>query len=110
MLEDIKNVYDKVKLILEKYPPSRDDDTLLYLAFLNANYAFKDRVNSATEPYEIIKHIMLKAPKFESVRRCRQKIQEEGLFIGTNRKHRKQEEEKIREFYREEKIPFPNDN
>jgi hypothetical protein len=90
-ISDLKTVKHKVRFILEKYPSSKGDDVILlfyyYKHFGNGvNFKFKDfkQLLSMTSP--------------ESIRRTRQKIQEAGELLPTERtvRKRRRREEIIR--------------
>ena len=68
----LKRMQDKVEYLLAQYPATRDDDRKLIGAVYTVFYGVD--VNA---PF---KDILLndKLPNFETIRRCRQKIQEEN--------------------------------
>lgn len=75
----LKRMQDKVEYLLAQYPATRDDDRKLigavYMMFygVDVNAPFKD--------------ILLndKLPNFETIRRCRQKAQEENEALRGKR-------------------------
>lgn len=94
----MNNYYSTIKQILIENPASRDDDMLLYGAFLA-----KFLIVSPTETfYEVCSTAKIrKMPSYESISRVRRKVQEkEPLLQGKRRKQRMEEEEKYHEYYR----------
>lgn len=94
----MKNYYSTVKQILIENPATRDDDMLLYGAFLakfmivGVDETFYHVVQTAKER---------KIPSYESITRARRKVQEkEPLLQGTKRKQRMEEEANYHEYYR----------
>lgn len=94
-LKEFKSVKDRVKYLLLKYPHLRDNDNKLV-----ANYWFfelKDRgVNlsdiSASELLNLFSNKKLSS--FESISRCRRKLQEENEILrGKSYQKRKAEED-----------------
>lgn len=91
-IHELKTVKDRVKYILKHYPETRNDDMYLWLIYVRL---FDKELSKYIKfiPYEVLK----RATKFETIRRVRQKIQnEEGLYPPTNpkvraRRRRKQE-------------------
>jgi len=81
-------IKDKVEALLKKYPDTRDSDKILWLVYLNRYYGLKENMNISKKPYETFKKLILnsRAPKFETIRRVRQKFQEEGNYLGVKRK------------------------
>ena len=78
-LEKMKTLTEKVHWILSLYPDTRDDDKLLIYKI------YKEYYNIRQETFlEVIRRDDL--PSFESIRRFRQKIQEECEWLrGTKR-------------------------
>lgn len=97
MSESLKHTKEKVEFLLSEYPQLRDSDKLLWLAFLSKFHDLKNTLGD--EAYGKLKQIIMdkKTPTMESVRRVRQKIQEQGLFIGAKRKYRMAESEDVKE-------------
>jgi hypothetical protein len=89
MLKDIKKVKDIIHDLLKNYPELRDNDHLLYLAYLNTKHDLKTKIGNVA--YCQLKKILLSddCAKLESIRRVRQSIQENGEFQGEKRKLRK---------------------
>ena len=101
MLKDILNVKNKVKTILEKFPDTRDNDKLLWLALMVCNYNLREELGEHS--YTIFKLWLLKnkIPTFESVTRVRRKFQEQGQYVGTKRVHKLNEEATVRDFFKD---------
>lgn len=81
----LKRMQDMVTYLLEKYPKTRDDDRLL----IGAVYACFYNVDVANATF---KEVLLndRLPNFETIRRCRQKIQEQNEDLrGTKAKEKK---------------------
>jgi hypothetical protein len=102
--KQIPTVEDKVRYLLQYYPQGRDNDRWLYFAYLRSFYpelrsanfnSFDDFCAAIVQNEDI--------PEMESIRRCRQKIQEAGEYQGTKRKERLEEAEKVRELINEAK-------
>jgi uncharacterized protein YcgL (UPF0745 family) len=87
MIETPKNIKDKVEFLLKNYPSTRDDDKKLWLAYLNLFCDLTDRMNKAKIPSDVFKHVLMDAetPSTETIRRVRQKFQEEGFYVGNKR-------------------------
>lgn len=71
-MERLKKMQDKVEYLLEKYPRTRDSDKLL----IGAVYAHFYGVEVGNTSF---KEVLLndKLPSFETIGRCRRKIQEQ---------------------------------
>ena len=73
MKEDVENLRDIVKNLLLEKPETRSDDQLLhYLVLEHLGYAHRVK-NGIFIPW---KHI-IEHPAYESITRCRRKLQEE---------------------------------
>lgn len=83
MIKDIAKVQDKVEILLERYPELRDNDKLLWLAYMNTNHSLRDLIGEET--YQTLKRIILNSPTFESISRARRKIQE-TMYQGDKEK------------------------
>jgi len=81
--QKLRTVKDRVEFLLQKYPPTRNNDfylTLLYLKYFD----------NIPLPYIEWDHIV-KATTPETVSRCRRKIQnDENRFLPTDPKVRRQ--------------------
>lgn len=93
MLTDIKTVTAKVVTIMEQNTATRDDDTLLMLEVWKLQGLHLNR--------EAEEWILKNCSPAESIRRVRQKIQEGGELLGTKRRHRMDEEPKVRDWAKE---------
>ena len=95
----MKDNYEFVKSILEKYPDTRDDDMKLY-----ARACWFDD-NCKAQPsdgfYKVIYgHDKYKLPNYESITRARRKVQQNEEHLRGNRyKNRQNEERKYRDYY-----------
>lgn len=98
-LKQIKNCSGQVERILEQYPETRDDDILLYHKFL---VCYGDGVDSLFFNGGDLLKSMRSIPTPESIRRSRQKIQEEGRFMGTKRLKRMRESSAVAAWARSE--------
>ena len=93
----MKNYYNTVRQILIENPATRDDDMLLFGAFLA-----KFMIVGVDETFY---HVMQTAktrdiPSYESITRARRKVQEqEPLLQGEKRKQRMEEEHRYHEYY-----------
>ena len=89
----LKRMQDKVEYLLAQYPATRDDDRKLIGAVYTVFYGVD--VNA---PF---KDILLndKLPNFETIRRCRQKAQEENEALrGKRDKERIDRQKEYMEF------------
>ncbi|MCD6235699.1 MAG: hypothetical protein J7J94_01725 [Thaumarchaeota archaeon] len=79
--EKLKTVKERVEYLLEHYPEARNDDFYLYILYIRH---FEPELSRYIDyvPFNIIK----RSTRFESVRRARQKIQEEGHYLPTDPK------------------------
>ncbi len=68
----------KVEYLLTEYPELRDCDKKLFLSYLNIYHDFRAKIESSKSPYQTVKELILddECPFFESVSRCRRKLQE----------------------------------
>lgn len=90
--------------VLEEYPVSREDDYVLY-AFVCAEESGKTALVNGeylTKPFleVMMSHKAYKMPNWETVTRCRRKIQEKrpDLIAPTAARKRRKEEEKYRQY------------
>lgn len=88
MKNDVVNVKDTVEEILKTDERSRSDDKWLIIQTLR-KMGFEVFV-----PYQKLESM----PSFESITRCRRKIQEQGLYLSTPKvaEERKVEEKKMK--------------
>ena len=90
-LSRYRQTKDMVKRIMESVPDTRDNDILLYIFYFQGKYHSTD--------LRVIKD-MVKGNEFETVSRCRRKIQAENPFLDrgkTIKDLRSQNEEVYRE-------------
>lgn len=83
-------VYDRVKLILEEHPESRNSDNVCEWIYLEQIGIVENGI--------ITKSSFLEAPPLESIRRARQLVQEKHPELQANKtvqSFRKQKEEKF---------------
>jgi hypothetical protein len=94
----LPKVADLVELLLSQ-PNSdrlRDSDKLLILAYMNRYHGLAQKIGDRS--FAILREIIMnEMPSLESITRSRRKFQEEGKYIGTNKKERKAQEAKVRE-------------
>lgn len=93
----IKTVRDKVEDLLFRHEPLRDNDMLLWFAYLNEEKGLRQMLGEAG--YQILKQMVLDedTPKFESISRARRAIQETGKYQGKFRLERMKEQEAVKE-------------
>ena len=95
MADTLNKMKAKVTYLLETYPRLRDDDFLLigavYSQFYNVDYSdsFLDVMKHHDE-----KHL----PSFESIRRTRQKVQEEHPEYESSRARKKERQMAINDY------------
>jgi hypothetical protein len=94
---ELIHIKDKVGNLLEEFPASRDDDKLLWLLYL------RRFCNLPDEGWDILHNILAKdsTPAMESIRRIRQKFQENGNYVGEKRQKRLEESEAVVENLRD---------
>lgn len=107
MLSDILSIQDRVKYVLEKDPPCRDNDKRLWLQCMVKFYKLRhvlagSRNNRQDNVQTFIDWFMhSNVPSMESVRRCRQKLQEKFPELrGETYQHRHKEEKGVRQWAR----------
>ena len=105
MTNGLLTTKDRVGNLLENNPELRDSDKLLWLAYLNQEHGLKDLIG--LDAYYKLKELVMddNTPTMESIRRVRQKYQEEGFYLGESRKERMQEAEEVRVWARNNKVP-----
>lgn len=88
MHESLVTCKSKVEHVLFTYPKTRDSDKLLWIAYLAVFHDLKKILGE--KAWNQFKQVILdeQTPTMESVRRIRQKYQELGQFVGSNRKER----------------------
>ena len=97
-MEQLKNMQQKVEYCLGKFPICRDDDNMLIGAVYSIFY-------DVDVKHVTFKDILLRTdlPSFETIRRCRQKAQEQCPELrGTKhtQKKRKDNEKRVRKYAR----------
>jgi len=92
--KNLEKLADKINDVLETIPETRDDDHLLIGYVYNRFYKL-DKTNTFGSVVKMVGRGEL--PAFESITRCRRKIQEQGLHLGAKRKIRKEVEEDVKE-------------
>jgi len=100
-MTDLKTIEEKVRVVLKANAEARDDDMKLYLSV--CNYCVPDAGNLPLETI-MTRHRLLGIPRFESVRRTRQKLQAENPeLLGSNRiKKLRQAQEQVYRNYAKE--------
>lgn len=93
----MKDYYELVKSIMEKYPDTRDDDMRLYAIVVHQ----RTRLKPNTAFYEAMyNHSRYDIPSYESVTRARRKVQEqEESLRGKKYNDRKKRQEEYRQEY-----------
>ena len=97
-MEKLKTMQQRIEFCLETYPMCRDDDNILIGTVLSIFYDVD--VKTIT-----LKETLLRTdlPSFETIRRCRQKAQEQRPELRGTRyaqKKRKDNEKRVREYVR----------
>ncbi len=95
----MRDYYNAVRQILIENPATRDDDMLLFGAFM----AKHNLVSCDKTFYDVMANAKKWGlPSYESITRARRKVQEqEPLLQGERRKQRMEEEAKYHEYYRD---------
>ena len=96
----VNTIHNKVKRILENNPKTRGDDWLLILE------VWKEYISTDISVETLLTHhIELDVPNFESIRRCRQKIQADNPHLVNEgaRTIRKKEEAEYRQYALDDK-------
>lgn len=101
MIKDLVKAKDRVENLLEKHPSTRDCDKTLWLSYLVVYHDIRKKMGE--ESYQIFKNILLDKDTvtMESIRRMRQKFQEEGKFLGKKRLEKLFEANKVKDFMSE---------
>ena len=93
----MKDYYELVKSIMEKYPDTRDDDMRLYAIVVHQRTRLKPDVPFYEAMYN---HSRYDLPSYESVTRARRKVQEqEEALRGKKYNDRKKRQKEYREHY-----------
>lgn len=98
MISDLKKSKDKVEALLNQYPVVRDSDKLLWLAYLVKFHDLKNELGEVA--YRKFERILLdkNTVTMESIRRVRQKFQEQGKYVGTKREEKLAEAEEVKTY------------
>lgn len=97
-MNNLKTIESKVRMVLENHPETRDDDMKLYLLICQkcisqthgrANLSFEEVMTN---------YAQLGCPRFESVRRTRQKIQAETPELGCSPSARRKRNKGIKAY------------
>lgn len=94
----MRNYYEQVHKILERWQGARDDDMLLYAIFLHMN----NYVGVEERFYDVMSTARARGlPSYESITRARRKVQEkEPNLRGQRYKKRMEEESAYHKYYR----------
>jgi len=100
IVKDLKTVEGRVHLILQKYPETRDNDRILFLAYHSLYNGLKDVIK--TGDYQKFREWILSpdTPIFESLSRSRRRIQEEHPELEGDKATRMDTETEVREMMR----------
>jgi tRNA A22 N-methylase len=98
--KELPVVYHRVKRLLKQSKDCRDNDKLLILQYLNKYHNLRNILGKAA--YRVVEGLIFArtTPCFETIRRCRQLIQEKGYYHGKLRKKRLAEAKKIKAWLR----------
>jgi len=104
MRQDILNVSDTVESILKHDPRSRSDDKYLIFKVLDRMGYGEINIQTMQIQISIDQENMKEMPSFESITRCRRKLQENDLYlpsdkISKERERRKQEMKQINKWF-----------
>lgn len=95
-MDTLNKMKEKITYLLEKYPKLRDDDFLL----IGAVYSQFYNVENSDSFLEIMKHHDERhLPSFESIRRTRQKVQEERLDLCSSKAKQREKEKSFARYY-----------
>jgi len=102
MLENLIKCKDRVEYLLSTQPETRDCDKTLWLMYLFTFHNLKSIDHTSTPSLRLTEVLLAsETPTPESIRRIRQKYQESGLYVGTKRKQKLEESDKVRQWARE---------
>lgn len=93
MSESLTTCKDRVEYVLSYYPGTRESDKKLWLVYMH-NFHGLGLVNGYNSLVRII--MDEETPSMETLRRIRQKFQQKGLFLGSNRAKQLEEAEKVK--------------
>ena len=95
-MDTLKKMKDKVTFLLERYPRLRDDDFLLIGAIYSQFYG----VDCYDGFLDVMKnHEKMHLPSFESIRRTRQKIQEERIDLCSSKEKQIEKQISFNRYY-----------
>jgi len=94
----MRKVKNQVFQTLKEYEITRDCDKMLFLAIMAKYYRLKEFLGD--DHYRKFRMWFLheNIPSVESIRRCRQKWQEEGHFVGEKRQKKLEEADRTKTF------------
>lgn len=100
MIENLQKTSQKVYRLLKDHQKLRDSDKLLWLAYLCKHHNLHKTLGP--EAYLALKNLVMRpeTPPMESIRRMRQKIQEDGFFQGLHREERLAEARRVHDYLR----------
>lgn len=92
----LKQMKDKVAFLLKEYPRLRDDDFMLVAMVYKTYYGvgYEDGFL-----YVMKHHEEMGLPSFETIRRTRQKVQEENQTLESSKAKKKERQIAFNEFY-----------
>lgn len=98
MVESLTTIKDTVGELLDNYPVLRDTDKLLWLAYLNYKHDMRNTIGE--DAYQKLKNIIMdeNTPTMETIRRIRQKFQQNGMYLGEKRQEKLAEAENVKEW------------
>jgi hypothetical protein len=100
VIEDLKTVENRVKVILIKYPETRNNDKKLWLAYNLLHNDLKPVVKTGDWETFRVWIMSKKTPMFESLSRARRKIQEDHPVLAGAKKKRLKIAEEVKEWSR----------
>ena len=97
MIKDLIKAKSRVENILQENPKSRDCDKTLWIDYLTKFHNLKEVIGE--DAYNKFTETLLSKDTctMESVRRMRQKFQQDGYYIGLKRMEKIIESENVRE-------------
>lgn len=81
------NIRDNVEQLLEKHPKTRNSDKLLCMMYWRDFDGLP--INDEKTSKDFANLFVLKSTNFESIRRARQLIQQDGMYLPTEEKVKK---------------------
>ena len=95
-MSTLKKIKPQVEFLLTKYPKLRDDDFLLVGMVYHTYYGVGYDEGFL---YVMKNHKELGLPSFETIRRTRQKVQEENPALESSKAKKKERQIAFNEFY-----------